>query len=478
MRLASGLGVGTALIYLAFLPPAIHSIDGHSMLAVAESLVTRLDFSVPAELGRPGMGNRYYSPWSPLLSVIVTPFVAAGLRLAPLVNLPGHYVAAVFALMLQALLTGATAALIALLAVRLGSDKENACLAALGYAFGTMAMAYARTFYAEPLLALLTLASVYFVIGTTRTELVCCGTAAGLCVLAKAPGVIVGPVLALHVLLKDRSFRRATAPLLGTTAGVFLYLVYNHLRFGNPLSSGMPWLFKTSVFVEGFLGHLISPGQGLLFYCPPVVLAIVGMHRGGTAKARESRLIAAVFAAYLILYSFWHTWEGYSWTWGPRYLLPSLPGLMVLAALSGARWRRGFVLLVLVGFLGNSPTLVSPYERYYAEAKQQGVSVGASLWSPAQSPLANGWSVAARQVRDAWASDVTELVRRAGPPDELADAEMFRIITVWWWMLPAVGVPRWIGVVCAGGMITIGLMVIQRALAASSRPFVCTPPGV
>ena len=45
---------GTWLIYLAFLPPGIYSIDGYSMLAVADSIVTRHNVAVPAGLGIPG----------------------------------------------------------------------------------------------------------------------------------------------------------------------------------------------------------------------------------------------------------------------------------------------------------------------------------------------------------------------------------------------------------------------------------------
>ena len=50
-RLVWGLVFGFALIYLAFLPPGIYSIDGNSILAVAESLVTQHSIAVPPGLG-------------------------------------------------------------------------------------------------------------------------------------------------------------------------------------------------------------------------------------------------------------------------------------------------------------------------------------------------------------------------------------------------------------------------------------------
>jgi len=43
--------LGTWFIYIAFLSPGIYSIDGYSMLAVADSLVTHHNVSVPEDWG-------------------------------------------------------------------------------------------------------------------------------------------------------------------------------------------------------------------------------------------------------------------------------------------------------------------------------------------------------------------------------------------------------------------------------------------
>ena len=86
-------------------------------------------------------------------------FCCPWIALSEIVNLPAHYTAAVCALTLSPLLTAATTALVALLALRLGSDRRGACLAALSFAFGTIALTYTGYFFAEPLLAFLTVAS-------------------------------------------------------------------------------------------------------------------------------------------------------------------------------------------------------------------------------------------------------------------------------------------------------------------------------
>lgn len=151
-RLACQLGFAAALLYLAFLPPGIYSDDGNSMLGVAESIVMRHNLTVAAGLGIPGRGGQIYSVYYPLQSLLAVPFVSAAALAARLLHAPFHFMAAAFAGVLPALYTAATVGLVAIVALQLGSTRRGARRCALCYALGTVAMVYARTFYAEPLL--------------------------------------------------------------------------------------------------------------------------------------------------------------------------------------------------------------------------------------------------------------------------------------------------------------------------------------
>lgn len=461
------LGTGIALIYFAFMPPAVHTVDEHSMLAVAESLVTGRGFAVEASEGRLGPDGRYYSPWYPLLSVVATPLVVVGLAAARLAGVPGHHAAAVFALILPALLTAATAALVMNLALRLGAPHYHAWLAGIGYAFSTNALAYSRTLYAEPLLTFLTVSAICATVTGTNRAIALAAVLSALCVLAKPTGCIVGLILALYLCTRRLPLRRACLPILGTLVGTTLYLAYNQIRFGSPLSSGVPWMFTPSVFVGGVLTPLVSPGQGIAFFCPPVLLACAGARHVVRRAPLEMLLIVALFVGYLLPYAFWDQLSGYTWMWGSRYLLPTLPGLLVLAALSGAAWTRWLVALVVAGFLVNAPTMVSFYVRYYAEATEAHVPPRALLWSPAYSPLTNGWAAAYRQIQSATHTDVRGMVQQAGVPDTLPTANLFRIVAVWWWMLPAFGLPRWPGVCIALMLLALGITLLVRSASAS-----------
>lgn len=482
LKMSLALGIGVSLIYLAFLKPGIWGYDGNDMLEVAKSLVTRQSFAVPKGIGVLGRDGQYYSIRYPLLSILAVPFVSVGLALAHLLNLPPHYIAAVCALLLPLLLTAGTTILVALIALRLGSTKPGAYLAALSFAFGTTALVYAREFFAEPLLAFLTAASLYLAIGQTKREHVIASILTGLMVTAKPAGVVVGPVLSAYFLAKKRPLRIALGPVIGTAMGIMLYLAYNYMRFGSFLSFGQ----KTSRFgLEGiperFFGMLFAfgAGGGLLWYCPPVILAIWGLRKAfqSKSKALEALAIVGVLGGYLVLHSFW---EFGGWSWGPRFLVPTLPGLLALTGLLGKRWRKWLIALTVVGLIVNAPTLVSFYQRYYAEASDgRYLRRALALWgSPFDAPIFQAWGAAYRQLQDAFASNIKDILTQAGAPPasgELAKAQLLRLVAVWWWLLPAAGIPIWVGVAFALILVGTGIWMLLRGwVSLQVKP---EPPG-
>ncbi len=459
---------GICLAYLAFFPAVIYPVDGNSMLAVAESLITGHGFTVPAAgLGAIGRHGMYYSSWYPLLSILALPPVAAGVFVSRHLGLPQHYVAAVFALTLSPILAAVTAWLVAMLARRLGATTRGAIVASLAYAFGTIAMVYTRDFFADPLLALLTVAGIYFTLGDSPHEDGAAAAAAMLAVLAKPTGIVLGPCLGAYLLCRGQPARRWIAPFCATLAGLLIYFAYNWARFANPFDFGQPGAFALRVIPYAIAGLLISPGRGLLWYCPPLI-AVAAV---STANFRrwESALILAVAGAYLAEHSIWTFWAG-GWSWGPRLLLPALPGLMALAGLLQRRRRWLLVALSVAGFIINSPNLVSFYARYYQEAAAAKVSVRAQEWSLSSAPLFRMWGAAWRETEDAYrnADQVGTFMRQAGTAPlatRVESSRTLRIVNLWWWMLPAVRIPRAAGAAVSLALLLTGLWLIARALA-------------
>jgi hypothetical protein len=455
---------GVLLVYAAFFPAVIYSVDGNSMVAVAESLVTGHGFTVAnAGLGVPGVHGLYYSMWYPLQSILAAPLVAIGVYLSRAVNLPQHYVAAMFALMLSTLIGAATALTVASLGRRLGASSRGCVAAALAFAFGTIALVYSRAFFADPLLALLSVAGICFALDRKAG---CASATAALAILAKPTGIVLGPCIAAYLICRRSGLAKWLLPLCGTAAGLLIYFGYNWMRFRNPLDFGQPNTFSLRFAPIGLAGLLASPGAGIFWYCPALI-AMAGLRRD-VFRRWDSGLIMAVAAAYLAEHAIWLHWEG-GWSWGPRLILPAVPGLMAMTALLEKRRRTWLAVFTAVGIAVSAPTMVSFYERYYQEANAASISPQARMWNPRYAVIFRVWGSAARETSDAYhnADRVAEFARQAGgtPASTVNDSRALRIVNVWWWMLPAVGIPRAAGAAVSLLLLIGGIWLMAAALA-------------
>lgn len=445
------------------------------MLAVADSIVTHHNVDVPAGLGMPGRDGLLYSYWYPLQSFLAVPLVALAAKASSVLHLPSHYVESVAVTVLPALYTALTVPAAYLLALSLGSDESGGFLAAITFGFGTMALAYTRDFYADPLLALLFASGILLAFMSDAHPIIILVTA--LAVLAKPTGIVLGPVLSAYLLWKTRRLWVSLAPSLGSAMGLAVYFLYNFARFGNALTFGQPLNFSIRFIPAGVARLLFSPGEGLVWFCPCVVLSVVGFLQ---VKARrlEAWTIGAVAAAYLLLLCCYPDVGFAGWAWGPRHLLPILPGLVALTGVLSAGWRKVLVLFALLGFLLTAPNLVSYYGRYYEEAREQGVSNADLMWRPSRSPLLHQWPAAYREIQDARHVDVRQLLaqRTDTPGASISTSRALRIVAVWWWLLPVVHVPRLWGAL-ASALLTLSgiwLLLIVRSRSGREKMFPVT----
>jgi hypothetical protein len=465
---------GTWLIYLGFLPPGIYSIDGYSMLAVADSLVTHHNVTVPAGSGVVGKDGQSYSSWYPLQSVLAVPVVAVALKASSEFHLPAHYVESLFVTVLPALYTALTVPIVYLISILVGSLEIGAWLAAIAYGFSTIALVYTRDFYADPLLALLVALGILLAFSQNTSRMIVLVTA--LAVLAKPTGIILGPILSAYLFWKTRRFWLSLLPGFGTAIGLATYFLYNFYRFGDFRTFGQPWTFSIGYVPYGLAGLLVSPGEGLIWYCPCAVLAVAALWQIRTRRL-EAWTIIALAASSLLLHSIWYEWHGGS-SWGPRLLLPVLPGLVALAGVFGNGGRKVLAMLALLGFLLSAPNLVSSYKRTYAEAGEQRVSETEMRWQPSRSPLLNAWPAAFRQIHDARQSDVRQLFaqRTENPASTIATSRALRIVAVWWWVLPVVHVSRVWGILISALLALSGIWMLVSARPRGSK--VADPSGL
>ena len=482
------LFVGISLFLIAFLKPGIWGLDGNDMLSMSRSLITKGNFTIPAGSGGvQGPDGQFYSIRYPLLPVVAMPFVWVGITIGDWLNLPIQYTSATCGLVLNVLLTAGTSVLIWLMTVRLGGSRTGAYIAAVGFTFGTVALVYSREFFAEPLLSFIITLALYLAFGKSRSAHIGAGLLIALAIATKPAGILLAPVLTLYFLLKRYDWWRILSPCFGGLAGVGIFLLYNYVRFGSWTSSGQD---SSRLGFDGFIGRasgqLVSPGAGggLFLYCPPTVLALVGIWALWKHRKAEWVALVGIFMGFWLLHS---AWAFSGWNWGPRFLVPIIPTMMVAVGLLGRRWRMPIIGLILLGFVVNSPTLVAFYQRYYAEVSDQGTKLlmqMLSLWgNPADAPILNIWGATFRQLQAAFTTPVQDIVANAGVPPEpgqMAEAELLRIVAVWWWFLPMAGFPLWVGFMIALLLVVAAVWLLWRGWQLSwqlSKSAFVSDPG-
>lgn len=421
------------------------------MLNVAVSIVEEHNITVDPAFGAIGRDGKYYSMWYPLLSFIAVPFAALGIFTSHHIHLPEAYILGLAAILLSTIIAAANAGATYWLARRLGVDERFAPIAGIVFGFATLALRYSRSFYADPLLTFFVTLGIGLVLENESNFLLaaCCALA----ILSKPPGLLFGVVVFCYAAIK-RNWPQMFAAGIGTTAGGLLYLIWNCARFGDVTKFGQPNFWQLPAIPVTALGLLISPSVGLFICCPIVLLACLLWRRGV--------LIWSVALALVLFYSAWGRW--YASDWGPRFLMPVIPALIALSALTAH--KRAWLTLALAGFLMQVPTAVGYPERYQEQLREQGITQGEIAWNPLLSPLVEMWPVAIQQIRDAQGQNLNTFRSYRAHASTLADARNFRIVPLWWWMLPLVHIPRLLGAVVAALLAICGvrLMLRERSL--------------
>jgi hypothetical protein len=364
-------GVALALFGLTMLcwNGTFHSSDGLSMYAVTDSLARygRVDTEQVRWLGLQqgmfGPDGLLYSQKGLATSLMAYPLAMAGILLPGLG--PVHT-----SLLLMPLVTAATGALLYLAGRRAfpALPRWATLLATFAWGLGSLAWPYGKTFFGEPLAALTTMGAAERLLAFADAEsrsrgewpaALGLGCWLGLGVVARPAHAIVVPVFLAPLLwLIWRRYGRGVTrwhlqPVVATALPLIvaggLTLWYNWARFGDPTVTG--YLSQESfsaVWWEGLVGLTISPGRGLIWYVPWLVMVLVALPRAWQQCTVATAIAGASCVLYLLVYAKWHTWHG-GYCWGPRFLVPVLPLMALLAIPAVASWPRLFGSLAALG---------------------------------------------------------------------------------------------------------------------------------
>lgn len=275
----------------------------------------------------------------------------------------------------------------------LASEKAALLTAAL-YGLTTLAWPYSHTFYREPLVALCLLlafsSASRFRRSRARAHLLMGLAAMIIAVATKLTALIAAPWFLLLLLpaagMNRRHLRRGALALLLLLAVAALVLPAKWptlLAYAHELQHDARH-FLPQMVAYGLHGLLTSPGKGLIVTAPTVLLAFAALPALWRNHRREALALVGLFLSFLLVYSTRRGWHGGA-SWGPRYLLPALPLLMLPVVSLFERLQHSppsittrlvttaAVTLMLCGFAVQVAAVSIFHQNFYQIKMQQGV---------------------------------------------------------------------------------------------------------
>ena len=362
-------------------------------------------------------GHTYVEPVQPLLSI---PLVLLADRISEIGV--AHSV-----MLLNMGVTAATGTLLFLYVRWLGYRRNIAIVTALLFGLTTIAWPYSKNYFRESIAGFTLLLAAYGLLRWRHAlqssdswphHWMILAIASGvLSIMAKESGAVGLPMLILIPLIGKSYLPKSMflswqlalivsillamafagmyvyTELLG--AGTFRFQLFQRLSgaFNNINSAG-----------AGISGFLFSPGKGFFWHSPVLILALFSPFLARNGHRLDVIWPLFMFVAFVLVYALVRgdIWFGGT-NWGPRYLVPVTPFLMLavvptlencMSALRSNRLWYTLGLLSLVGFLVQVGAVwVNPLD-YYAVLDDTGIPGAAwtvALWSVLFSPIVGHW---------------------------------------------------------------------------------------
>ena len=192
---------------------------------------------------------------------------------------------------------------------------------------------------------------------------------------------------------------------------LILSLYYNYLRFNDILNFGQNHEPFTNSLLVGLYTYLFSSGRGIILYAPILLLSIWFIGRFAKKEPKDTILSLSIFVLYIVLYSKHSGGYGCA-SWGPRYLLPTIPFLAIFLSQLDFKiisHKVGFFVFALMGFLVQFPVMLLNYS--YVGAFFQELGKGEDIiYSPYISPIIGHWLVLKNLLSGTNAFDLRDVV--------------------------------------------------------------------
>lgn len=377
-------------IYLLFLAVYLTGASGHfystdhvSVYLTTQSLVEAQNVTIKPILDTAqGRNGASYSVFGVGQSVAAIPLYLTGKAVnhvssprgreyfrGPYLRDWGGTVPIFFVSLFNQLVAPLLCVLVFMFLLRLGFSAGVSFFTTLLFGLGSAVFVAAHEFFQHPLEALMLLGSIYVLFDNRdrlrERQALFAGSIFAFGLLTRVNLVIAAPALLVYVAaisiagrghaiadglmpvtLPARAvdwlqlrrvngdvLRCVGAFLLPTVLAFTIMFYLNYGRFGNVFTfnqTGAHGFFWSSAPV-GVYGYLLSPGRSIFLYSPPALLGLFAARTFYERHRPEALLFAGIAVTYVLFYSSYDAWHG-GWAWGPRYLLPVVPLMIIPSA--------------------------------------------------------------------------------------------------------------------------------------------------
>ena len=383
---------------------SIQSTDGKIMFLLTQAMVENQSVSFSEMVNLQDTLNPQYSKYGLGMSVLAIPFYLVGKLLSFLLGIEISLATQFVVSMINVMLT----ALSCLMVFRIATERfeftsRTGLFLALGFGLSTIAWYYSEDFMSEPAATFFLLSAVYWVMGkdpvTRKRDLVWAGTFLALAVSCRLAVLIVIPGFILYQWMvwaesAEKDIKELAMdlvrPAIPVIAVLVLVMVYNYVRFADPLETGYEKV--SGRFLVGFFGILFSPGKSLFLFNPLTLFGCLAFTLFLRKQRKTAFLFGWLIVSHLLLFSSWWSWQG-GMGWGPRLMLVVLPYLILPIGFLLQEYKQAVkvpILIALVaGILIQLPSVTVNASRYYYELSQEFGSLGHDrlLFTPKYSQL-------------------------------------------------------------------------------------------
>ncbi len=270
----------------------------------------------------------------------------------------------------------------------LTSSPRKSLFTSLTLGCGTIIWPYSSTYWTQPIITFCLFSSFYCIYMFSRNEkreyLQFAGLGLGYAFLTRFETMLFIPFYFIYLLIiKLRNKHRIIETLLlfiAPIAGCILAeMIWNYYRFGSIMQTGA-WhqtLLRRSFRANLLISlpvNLASLNRSIFIYSPPIVLFFFAIKNYFRHYRTAAIILTTIIIFNVLLYSKFYGWQALS-GWGPRFLVPITPFMLLPVCLFIARDKKKTIItgiLTTIGFLIQLIAVLLPpqlmaYDAYFGD---------------------------------------------------------------------------------------------------------------